>query len=147
MSENTTPGASGQAIDPTAAPIHALADILKLLRDLSTRMTVLEERFEYLDRDVLKAIDAESIAVTDADPESHRAPSLAFTSDGRVLLSVTYLAGIDLTAREQWTGVVLTEAEASDVRDAVAEGCDDAAAHVGGYLIAQSKKRRGDGGE
>jgi hypothetical protein len=138
MNEKNTPGVPGQEIDPS---INPLTEILTLLRGIGTRLDILEQRFEYLDRDVLKAIDAESIAVTDAEPEPPRVPSLAFTANGRVILSVTYLGAIDLGERETWTGVVLSEAEACDALDALCDGADDAAAHVGGRLIAMARKK------
>lgn len=148
MSENRTPGVPGQDTDPTSNP---LTEILTLLRGIGTRLDILEQRFEYLDRDVLKAIDAESEAVADAEPEPPRVPSIALSIDGRVLLSLTYLNGIPLGGRETWTGLVLTEAEACDIRDRVEDGADDAAAHIGGRLIAMAKKKadkgEGEGGD
>src|SRR5688500_13206252 len=99
MSTVHTPGVPGKDTDPTtASPSDSFAEILLLLRGIGTRLDVLEQRFEYLDRDVLKAIDAESVAVTDAEPEPPRVPSLAFTIDGRVLLSVAYIQGAHVEA-------------------------------------------------
>jgi hypothetical protein len=93
---------------------------------------------------VLKAIDAESEAVTDADLDPPHIPTLALTSDGRVLLAVHYVDKVDLSDRETWTGIILTEAEACDALDAMSDAADDAAAHVGGRIIAMVKKRRGE---
>jgi hypothetical protein len=138
MNEKNTPAVAGQEIDPSR---NTLAEILALLREIGTRLDILEQRFEYLDRDVLKAIDAESIAVSDAEPDPPYVPTLAFTNNGRVLLSLHYVTGADLTGREQWTGIVLTEAEACDAFDAISDGADDAAAHVGGRLIALARKK------
>jgi len=141
MNENTTPGAPGQGPD-------SLTLILTEIRSLSARLDRLEQRFEFLDRDVLKAIDAESEAVTDAERASPRIPTLALTSDGRVLLSLHYVEGADLTDRETWTGIILTESEAYDALDAMSNAADDAAAHVGGRIIFKSKKESGgDGNE
>lgn len=119
MNEKNTPAIAGQETDP-------LTLILGEIRGIAVRLEHVETRLEYLDRDVLKAIDAESIAVTDAEPEPEprRVPSLAFTVDGRVLLSVAYVAGAHVEARETWTGLVLSESEASDVLDALGDGAD-----------------------
>lgn len=109
-----------------------------------------EQRFEYLDRDVLKAIDPESSAVTDAEPEPPHVPTLALASDGRVLLSVHYVEGADISERQTWTGIILTEAEACDALDMMSDAADDTAGHVGGRIIANSKKREpseGNGGQ
>ena len=145
MSEKNTPGVPGQ--DPTSAPINPDSDLAKILaaiRGLSARLDVLEQRFEYLDRDVLKAIKSPSLPVpehlieerpdtehdTEPEPEMPHVPTLALASDGRLLLSLHYLTGADIADRERWTGIILTEAEACD-----------AASHIGGRLIALAKKK------
>lgn len=144
MNEKNTPGASGQGPDPS----DPLSLILTEIRSLSARLDRLEERFDFLDRDVLKAIDAESEAATDAERAPPHIPTLALTSDGRVLLSLHYVEGADLTDRATWTGIILTEAEACDALDAMSDAADDAAAHVGGRIISKSKKASGgDGNE
>jgi hypothetical protein len=139
MSNETTRPTVGQdTTDPSSNP---LTEILTLLRGIGTRLDILEQRFEYLDRDVLKAIDAESEAVTDADPDPPHIPTLALTSDGRLLIAVHYLSEEALAGRETWTGVILTEAEACDVLDRMSDAADDAAGHIGGAIIARSRKR------
>jgi hypothetical protein len=95
MSTVQNPADAGKETDPT---INPLTEILSLLRGIGTRFDIPEQRFEYLDRDVLKAIDAESIAVTDAEPDPPRIPTLALMSDGRMLLSLHYVTGVELPA-------------------------------------------------
>jgi hypothetical protein len=143
MNEKNTPGASGQDTDPS----DPLTLILAGIRGLSARLEVLEERLEHLDRDVLKAIDAESEAATDTEREPPRIPTLALTNDGRTLLSLHYVEGADLSDRKTWTGIFLTEAEAFDAFDAMSDAADDAAAHVGGRIIARTRKKSEPEGE
>ncbi|MCK6588579.1 MAG: hypothetical protein L6Q76_13455 [Polyangiaceae bacterium] len=155
MSTVQNPAIAGQETDPSSNP---LTEILTAIRGLSARLGALEQRFEWLDRDCLKAIKAASLPVpehlieerpeeepdTDPDPEPPHVPTLALTSDGTVLLSLHYLTGADISGRERWTGVVLTEAEACDVLDAMSDAADDTAAHVGGRIIKRSKKSERD---
>jgi len=158
MSENRTPGVPGQDTDPSSNP---LTEILAAIRGIGTRLSALEQRFEWLDRDCLKAIKAASLPVpehlieerpdTEPAPPPH-VPSIAFRSDGEVLLSLAYVDGANMDAlaeRERWEGIVLTEAERCDFLDAISDGADDAAAHVGGRIIKRSKKSEpeGDGGD
>jgi hypothetical protein len=149
MNEKNTPGVPGQ--DPTSAPVNPLAEILLMMRDLKRRFDAMEQRFEWLDRDCLKAINAASLPVPEhlieerpTEPTSPpHVPSIAFRSDGEVLLSVAYLQGANMGAladRERWEGVVLSEAERCDFLDSLSDGADDAAAHVGGRIIKRSKK-------
>jgi hypothetical protein len=141
MDKNPTPGIPGQNIAP-----DMLTEILVALRDLGLRMAGMEARLEGLDRSVLEALNDE--AAPNTEPEPPRVPTLALTSDGRVLLSVHYVEGADLSDRETWTGILLSEAESFDALDAMSDAADDAAAHVGGRIIARSKKRDkpGEGG-
>jgi hypothetical protein len=164
MSEKNTPGVPGQ--DPTSAPINTDSDLAKILaaiRGIGTRLDVLEQRFEYLDRDVLKAIKSPSLPVPEhlieerpeEGPDTDRepallVPALALRSDGAVLLSPDYLDGASLEGREQWTGIVLTHAESCDALDALNDAACDAAAHIGGRLIALARKKgkpEGSGGD
>ena len=71
--------------------------------------------------------------------EPPRVPSLALTKDGRVLISLHYIDGADISDHETWTCIVLTEAEGRDVRNAIANSADDVAAQIGGRLIACRK--------
>ena len=163
MSKNTTPGVPGQEIDPSvASPDSDLAKILEAIRKLATSITILEQRFEYLDRDCLKAIKAASLPVPehlieerpatdddepDTDPEPHPlAPALALRSDRTVLLSPEYLDAASLKGREVWSGVVLSLAESCDALDALNGAACDAGAHIGGRLIALAKKKAKDEG-
>jgi hypothetical protein len=50
-----------------------------------------------------------------------------------------FLRSGHISDRETWTGIVLTEAEGRDVRNAIANSADDVAAQMGGRLIACRK--------
>jgi hypothetical protein len=162
MSEKNTPGVPGQ--DPTPDGPNPLAEALALLRGISTRLRMLEQRFEYLERDVVKATDAESLSPParlieeeeDDEPTTEPGldpmPALALRSDGAVLLSPEYLDEASLKGRVVWTGVVLTLAESCDALDALNGAACDAGAHIGGRLIALARKKKakdegGDGDE
>jgi hypothetical protein len=151
MSTVQNPADAGKDTDPTTvSPTDAIAEILRAIRGLGVRLGALEQRFEWLDRDCLKAIKSASTDTepdTDPEPEPPHIPSLALTSDGTVLLSIHYLGGADIADRERWTGVVLTHAEACDALDMMSDAADDAAAHVGGGIVAKSKKTEGDDGD
>ena len=156
MSEKNTPGVPGQ--DPTSAPSNPLTEIITILRGIGTRLDILEQRFEYLDRDVLKAIKAASLPVPEhlIEPrdepgedeedgpltEPGLTPALALRSDGTVLIAPQYVEGANLEGREVWTGVALTLAESCDALDAMNDAASDAAAHIGGRLIALARKKK-----
>lgn len=67
-------------------------------------------------------------------------PPLALRGDGKLLLSVTQLAGADLTAREQWTGVVLTDAEALSIHNRLSDACAEAAGYAAGRILWNGNK-------
>ena len=156
MSKNITPGVPGQEIDPSVASTDSdLAKILAAIRGIGTRLDALEHRFEYLDRDVLKAIGSESKPVTldeDEDqgddeapltePDPAHVPGLARLSNGRLALATVHLDAASLEGRDLWEGVILTEAEACDALDRVSDASDEAAGHVAGRILANAKKRR-----
>lgn len=97
---------------------------------------------------MLKAIVAESVADTDAEREPPHIPTLAWTSNGRTLIAIHYLDGVDITDRETWIGAILSEAEACDVLDKMSDAADDTTAHTGDAIIAKAKKRaRKESGE
>ena len=149
--QNTRPTVGQEGADPPAT----LTEILRMLRMVAIRLDTLETRFEYLDRDVLKAIGSESKPVTlDEDesdegapltePDPAHVPGLARLSNGRMAVSVVHLDGIDLGNRVHWAGVILTEAEACDALDRVSDAADEAAGHVAGRIRQTSKKRQDD---
>jgi hypothetical protein len=151
MSNVHKPAVAGKDSDPPAT----LTEILRTLRMIAIRLDTLETRFEYLDRDVLKAIGSESKPVT-LDEEDHgdeapltepdpaHVPGLARLSNGRVAVSIVHLDGIDLGDRVRWEGVILTEAEACDALDRVSDASDEAAGHVAGRIRQTKKRDEGD---
>jgi hypothetical protein len=52
--------------------------------------------------------------------------------------------GVDVSAREHWIGVVLTNAEQGDVQARVSEACDDAAGHLVGRMLGQDAQPEAD---
>jgi hypothetical protein len=138
MHEKNTPGVPGQETDSSTPA--SIAEIITLLRSIGARLEVLEKRFE----------DLAVSGTAEAELEPPRIPTLALTSDGRLLISVHYLSERAIEGRETWTGVLLTEAEACDAFDALSDAADGAAAHVGGRIIAQARKKaesEGEGGD
>lgn len=134
--------------ETTLSDSNSNADVLEAIRDICSRLDILERRFEHLDRAVLNPIPAESEPVLDDEiepgPPSRRVPAFALTSDGRILLSTLYLQGADISGREMWTGVAVTEAEACDALDALSDAADDIAGHVAGRIVwNKQKKKRG----
>ena len=117
------------------------------LRSLDVRFDVIEKRLGYLDRDVLRTIGAGASAGEEeplTEPKSEPlAPPYALRCDGRVLLSTRDLEGIDLSDRETFTGIVLSEAEASDALHRMADLFEDAAAHSAGWVRRKAKKGGG----
>ena len=67
-------------------------------------------------------------------------PRLALRCDGKVLISLTDLEGVDLSKRETWIGLVLTEAEASDIQERL--NYDEAASPTVARLLALDKKTK-----
>lgn len=67
-------------------------------------------------------------------------PTLAVRCDGRVLLSTVDLQGVDLAGRELWVGLVLSEAEASDIHERL--NFEEAASPTVARLLALDKKAK-----
>lgn len=140
--KNTCPNMGQDNIDPSIAPKVNLGGLQALRKHLDrflSRLSLMLERLRALgapERDT----DAEPSP--DAKGAPPRVPSIALTNDGRVLLSVQYLEGIDIADRETWIGVFLIGKERSRALDAIANSADDAAAHVGGKLIAKAKRKK-----
>lgn len=67
-------------------------------------------------------------------------PPLAIRSDGKILVSVVDLADIDLSGRELWTGLVLTQAEAAAIHPRF--HFEEAAAFAIGDLRRLDKKAK-----
>lgn len=136
MSNVSEPADAGKIID-VAAPTDEERTI-KLLEAISAHLTALDVRFDViekhlgdLDREVLRAIGTDARAgeeelVTEASSEP-LPPSYALRCDGRVLLSTRDLEGVDLSGRETFTGIVLSEAEASDALERMANAFEEAA--------------------
>jgi hypothetical protein len=61
MSEKTTrPDMGQEGRDLPSITPNQLDELIKTMRLVASRMDILEHRFEYLDRDVLKAVKSES---------------------------------------------------------------------------------------
>ena len=159
---------ANKPVDPASIHEERILSILALLTDLASsmrsvafRMDTMEHRMDDLDRDGLRALNAnvrakedDSAEADDSDVEEEDAdgelrtepdvhdlpPSLALRCDGRVLLSTSDLDGVDLTKREMFIGIVLSEAETSDVLDRTDDAFLDVAAHVSGLLRRTCKR-------
>lgn len=129
MSDDSTGPASGQV---SSRPISANEARL-YMRDLS-RLTRLLERF--LDQ----AEDTDHEHVVD------ESPPLALRCDGRVLINIGELQGVDLEryAADVWTGIAISDVAASDLLDHLADGFQGAAGIVGATLIKIAKKAQGE---
>ena len=173
MSKNTTPGVPGQESDPSINPNPAAEpDLLEEIAKVDASVIEAMPRVERaaFRRELLSAIRratwaAERLAdiedanganepdedddEPDTEPGSDLTPALALRSDGMVFISPEYLQGADLEGREWWTGVALSVAESADALDAINGAACDAAAHIGGRLIALARKKKdeGEGGD
>jgi len=145
---------SGQPTDPPAATstteptlisvmernIAALVRMTAVLTSLADRIEVLEDHVELLETDAEDQADGGDVEpLTEPNP-APLTPPLALRCDGRALLSVADLDGVDLSAREMFVGVVLTEAETSDLMERLDDAYHDAAAHMAASLRKRGKK-------
>jgi hypothetical protein len=80
-------------------------------------------------------------------PEPPHIAPLALRSDGKTLLSVSHLQGVDLAGREPWTAVVLTDEEAHRILDRLSDAFDEIAGYAAGHLLWNAKKRERGGSE
>jgi hypothetical protein len=135
--KNTRPNVGQDDIDSN---VYLLEDFQALRRYLEQFLSGLTSVCERVRAHILGERDSSAEHDTDAKPDTPRVPSTAITNDGRVLLSLHYVEGADISDRETWTGIFLSEEERLDVLASVADRADDAAAHVGGRLIAKAKK-------
>jgi hypothetical protein len=147
MSHESTAPTEGQVpADPTAIDIlekniRAVCRMSACLVTLSERLSLIEER--------LGARNAETFAgdPPDDDEDTHDhfddGPPLAMLCDGRIAISAIEFGDTDISSRELWTGVILSESEASDTIDQLDEACIDAATIVGGSIIKRLKKGKG----
>ena len=71
-------------------------------------------------------------------------PPLALRSDGRVLLAVSHVEGVDIAGRERWEGIVLSGTETAEVFRAMSDAADDAAGHAAGRILWHGKRRDSD---
>jgi len=132
-------GKPGQGSDPSSTTGDPLAIILEEIRQLSARLGSLEKRLARHD-----------------EPAPGRVPlvpSLAFRSDGKVLLAIEHVEGANIADRERWEGIVLSDPEAAKVFNAMSDAADDTAAQTAGRILSHGKKRDsdpdegGDGGQ
>src|SRR5688572_8271880 len=103
----------------SAEPPSTLEErVLVLLDAITVHLRSLEGRFELIERHLERSNSALGpvIAEAEAPSEQRRAPSFppyALSCDGHVLLNVRALEGIDLSGREVFTGIVLSNTEAN----------------------------------
>lgn len=139
--KNTRPNVGQDNIDSSVnSNVSLLEEFVALRRYLEQFLSGLTSMCERVRARIIGERDTNAERDADAKPDTPRVPSIAFTNDGRVLLSLHYLEGADISDRETWTGIFLTEEERFDVLASVADRADDAAAHVGGRLIAKARK-------
>ena len=122
--------------------------VLVLLESISVHVKSLEGRFELMERRLDEIDPALRRVLAKAEPLSEPSsspsfPPFALLCDGRVLLDVRVLEGIDLSGREMFTGILLSEAEANDAFERMANAFEEVAAHSAGWLRNQSKKHAG----
>jgi hypothetical protein len=117
--------------------VRALVRMSAVLTSLSERLDALEHRREPARSEEDEPADFAPLATS----------PLALRCDGRLLLSTADLEGVDLSGRELFTGIVLSEAEACDVLDRLADIFDEAAAYSAARILKGSKKPTSDGEE
>ena len=154
MSTLSDPGNPGQPTDPSFATptteptlisvmernIAALVRMTAVLTSLSDRIEVLEDHVELLEAAAEDAADGTDVEPPTEPNPAPLTPPLALRCDGRALLSVNDLDGVDLSARETFVGVVLTESETSDLMERLDDAYHDAAAHMAASLRKRGKK-------
>lgn len=149
MSDTRTPGAAGQGTDPSSPlEVSAILEELRELRgdveqcfdDIHGAIGGVEMRLRALEM-MFRGTHASGVPGAVAKLP----PAMALRSDGAVLLSIAHVdAGVDLSAREHWIGVVLTGSEVDDARARISEACDEAAGLVGGGRLRESVKPEAD---
>jgi hypothetical protein len=140
--KTTCPNVGQDNIDPSIAPKVKLGGLQALRKHLDRFLSRLSLLCGRLRARIAPERDTDAEPSVDAKRALPRVPSIAVTYDGRMLLSVHCVEGIDIADRETWTGVFLIGNERSRALDAIANGADDAAAHVGGKLIAKAKRKK-----
>lgn len=126
-------------VDVMEKQAKTLVRITAVLTDLAERLDMLEQLFDgdaIANDDDYDDDDEEPNTSRDADV----IPPLALLADGRVLLHESEIEGLDLSTREVWRGVVLTESEANDVLDYVSDGISEAAGKTGAWMIRSAKR-------
>ena len=138
---------SAESVPTSEAPVaELLASIAGDLRSLGSRLELIERRLGQLEPGLERVVSGDGSGEDDAltGPSSERfASPYALLCDGRLLLSVRDLEGIDLSDRETFTGVVLDEAESSDALDRMGPMFEEAAAFSAGWLLKKAKRRGG----
>jgi len=139
MSDTRTPGSSGQNADsstPIDVPV-VVEELRALRRDFDQNLRQLNRAVDRLEGK-LRALGVGPQGGDSPDARLKPPPALALRSDGRVLLSIAHVAAdVDVSTRERWEGVVLTDEEVGEVRHRVSGACDEAAGHLVGQVLAE----------
>ena len=136
MKEETTTAPLGQ--EPGASLIHLLDKQTRAIVRMTAAFTTLHRRLDALEGRVRPEEAAADVAEEEVTFDDS-AP-LAMLCDKRILLNTRELGDVDLGDRPRWEGVILSEAEASDILDHLDAAFAAAAALVGGGILRRIKK-------
>jgi hypothetical protein len=165
MSNVRTPGESPQSIDPSTTTEPDLsADVEASDARVIAELPHAEQAAHY--REMMSSLHRAVSAARKLGPipevetptdEEEEGPitepqrpyrgSLAYRSDGRVMLSVAYVEGADLTGYETWTGILLSPEQAEEVLDGISDAADDVGANIGGAIRWRKGEPEGSGGD
>jgi hypothetical protein len=134
MSNVHKPGIPGKDTDPTTTSDENPVDFLeRFAKELDVQLPKVREACAKLDARLAAEREAEAI-----DPPP--VPGLAFRTDGKTLLSIAYTRDEIPAGREVWTGVVLSEVEASKALEFLSDGADDGASRVAHGILYRARK-------
>jgi hypothetical protein len=128
-SDPTTTASIPSPDTPEARSLALLESIDTGIRNLASRVAALELRVADLHR------EPASSEPSSPPPQPPRISPFAVRSDGKIILAVAHLAGCDLSDRERWEGVVLSDTERGYAIDHLADLFEDAAARTAGRFL------------